>query len=100
MANKLRRPELKTLIGIQIPKRYKRIFVDYLTDVQLIRLSFWLSNQGPAEISSSRWRLIKQEFDRRGLQSPALWRQLPFDNEAQRAEWELWATIRTARQKK
>jgi len=100
MITKARQPELNTLVGIQMPKRYTRIFIDYLTDVQLTRLSFWLSNQGQSELGSYRARLTQQEFDRRELKRPALWHKLPFDNEAQRAEWELWATIRTAKQAK
>ena len=100
MMNKVHQPELHKLVGIQMPKRYTRIFIDYLTDVQLTRLSFWLSNQGESESDSYRWRLTQQEFDRRGLQCPALWHRLPFDNEVQRAEWELWAAIRKAKQEK
>ena len=100
MINKARQPELDKLVGVQMPKRYKRIFIDYLTDVQLTRLSFWLSNQGKSELSSYRAKLTQQEFDRRELQRPALWQDLPFDNEAQRAEWELWAAISKAKKEK
>ena len=100
MITKARQPELNKLVGIQMPKRYTRIFIDYLTDVQLTRLSFWLANQGKTEIGSYRFRLTQQEFDRRELKRPALWQKLPFDNEAQRAEWELWAAIMTAKKEK
>ena len=100
MINKLRQPELDKLVGVQMPKRYKRIFIDYLTDVQLLRLSFWLSNQGKSESSSYRSKLTRQEFERRALDCPAFWHHLPFDNEAQRAEWELWAATKTAKQEK
>ena len=100
MITKARQPELDRLVGIQMPKRYTRIFIDYLTDVQLTRLSFWLSNQGESETGSYRSRLTQQEFDRRELKRPALWHKLPFDNEAQRAEWELWAAIKTAKKAK
>jgi hypothetical protein len=100
MMNKVRQPELDKLVGIQMPKRYTRIFIDYLSDVQLTRLSFWLTNQGKSEIGSYRARLTKQEFDRRELKCPALWHNLPFDNDAQRAEWELWAATKTAKKEK
>lgn len=97
--NKVRQPELKTLVGLQVPKRYSRMFIDYLTDAQLTRLAFLLFNQKQGEIGSYSSRLIQQEFDRRGLQHPATWRKLPFDNEAQRTEWEFWEAIRAAKQR-
>lgn len=100
MINKVRQPELDKLVGVQMPKRYKRIFMDYLTDAQLTRLSFWLTNQGKSETGSYRARLAQQEFERRALRCPALWQKLPFDNEAQRSEWELWAATETARKEK
>lgn len=100
MSNKLRQPELDQLVGVPMPKRYKRIFIDYLSDAQLIRLSFWLSQESKTESGSYRTKLTQQEFERRALQCPARWQHLPFDNEAQRAEWELWAAIKTAKQEK
>jgi hypothetical protein len=100
MINKLRQPELDKLVGVQMPKRYKRIFIDYLSDAQLIRLSFWLSHQSKTESGTYRAKLTRQEFERRELQCPGLWQHLPFDNEAQRAEWELWAALKTARVEK
>jgi hypothetical protein len=79
------------LIGIQVPKRLTRIFVDYLTDAQLTRLSFWLVNQRESEISTLRLEQIQQEMERRTLQHPISWQELPFDGELQQAEWMLWA---------
>ena len=42
---------------------------------------------------------LAQAAKQRGLQLPLSWQKLPFDNEAQRAEWELWATISMAKKK-
>ena len=92
--NNVNRLEQTRLIGIRVPGVYTRRFREYLTDAQLTRLSFWLLRQKEGANSAHRLNQVKQEVDRRGLPLPASWQKLPFDSEAQRAEWELW----TARQ--
>jgi len=105
--NKIAHQEPSTLVGIRLPGVYTRIFIDYLTDAQLTRLAFWLSSQKAGQVSAHRLNQIGQAVERRGLQLPATWQKLPFDNEAQQAAWGLWAargaaknSIKTGRLKK
>ncbi len=100
VSNKTKRPEPATLVGIQVPGVYTRRFIEYLTDSQLTRLSFWLLTQKAGLNSAHRLNQVQQEVDRRGLKLPAHWQKLPFDNNAQRAEWELWAARRNAAESK
>jgi hypothetical protein len=92
--NKIAHPEPSTLVGIRLPGVYKRRFIDYLTDAQLTRLAFWLSSHRQGQISAHRLNQIAQAVEWRGLQIPAVWQKLPFDDEVQRAAWELWAAKR------
>src|SRR4030095_14811408 len=81
--NNVRRPEPATLVGIKLPGVYTRRFIEYLTDSQLTRLSFWLAGQKAGAVSAHRLNQIEQAVERRGLQVPATWQKLPFDDEVQ-----------------
>jgi hypothetical protein len=98
--NNINRPEQTRLIGIRVPGVYTRRFLEYLTDAQLTRMSFWLLHQREGANSARRLNQIQQEVDRRRLKQPARWQDLPFDNEAQRIAWELWAAKRSAAKSK
>jgi len=95
--NNVNRQEQTRLIGIRVPGVYTRRFIEYLTDAQLTRLSFWLLSQKEGANSAHRLNQIELEVERRGLQLPATWQKLPFDDEVQRVAWGLWAATRSAK---